>query len=165
MSGMIDRLVRWAAIIGGLALVLLTCLTVLDVSLRYLFNRPLFGGQDVAELILLVAVSQSFAYCGRTGGHVSLDILGFVSGIRVTRAADIVVRIVSFAVMALLTWRCLENGIDAAEYGEATNLLMIPLYPFYFVLSAGFGLYGLVLLFEFFELFSDSGKFLPPMKK
>ncbi len=123
-------------------------LTVVDVSLRYLFNAPIYGAQDVARLGLLVVVACSFAYGGRVGAHVAVDLLGFVAPERLLRWTDLFVRAAAAAMLTIVAWRSYLNGLGAAEYGEASTLLAIPFLPFYMIIAVGLLLYVVVLLVE-----------------
>ena len=154
----VDRLLRVLALTGGAVLLDLMALTVIDVTLRYVFNAPLFGGQDIAEMALLAVVALSVAYCGRSGGHVAVDLLGQVLSRRAGRVLDAAVRLASVAILSMLVWRCFVNGLDAAEYGEASSLLNIPYLPFYFLLSAGFAIYAAVLVLEALALIARPGQ-------
>ncbi len=49
--------------------------TVLDVVLRYVFNRPFSGSLEITEFAMSVIVFLGIAYCGWVGGHVAVDIL------------------------------------------------------------------------------------------
>ena len=123
-------------------------LTVVDVGLRYLFNSPIFGAQDVAKLALLVVVACSFAYGGRVGAHVSVDLLGFVAPRGLLRWTDLLVRSGAALMLTIVAWQSYLNGLGAAEYGEASTLLAIPFLPFYFTIAVGLLLYVAVLLVE-----------------
>lgn len=123
-------------------------LTIVDVSLRYLFNSPIFGAQDIARLALLVVVACSFAYGGRAGAHVAVDLLGFVAPKVLLRWTDLFVRCGAAVMLAIVAWRSFVNGLGAAEYGEASTLLAIPFLPFYFIIALGLLLYVAVLLVE-----------------
>ncbi len=126
----------------------LVLLTVVDVGLRYVFNAPIFGAQDVTKLALLVVVACSFAYGGRVGAHVAVDLIGFVAPKGVLRWTDMLVRCGAAAMLTVVAWRSYLNGLGAAEYGEASTLLAIPFLPFYFIVALGLLLYVVVLLVE-----------------
>ncbi len=145
----VDRMARRLALFGGAVLIALMLLTVVDVTLRKLANAPIFGGQDIAQVALLVVVAFTMAYGGRTGAHVSVDLLGAVAGPAVTRWTDLVVKAAGAVMLSVLVWRCMVNGLNAADYGEASNLLNIPFLPFYMSLALGFAAYVIVLIVEF----------------
>lgn len=145
----VDRMARWLALFGGGVLVALMLFTVLDVVLRKLFNAPIYGGNDFAELGLLVVVACTMAYGGRTGAHVAVDLLGIAAGPAVTRWTDLMVKGMAAVMLSVLVWRAIVNGLNAADYGEASILLNIPFLPFYMFLGLGIAAYVIVLVFEF----------------
>jgi TRAP-type C4-dicarboxylate transport system permease small subunit len=145
----VDRLVRWVALWGGgLMLLALTGLTVVDVCLRYFFNSPIFGARDVAKLILLTCIALSIAYSARTGGQVSIELFTGLMGPRITRWTEVLVRSVAVVMLFILAGRLWTSGLNAGRFGEASLALQISHAPFYFVLSLGMLLYALVLLVE-----------------
>ncbi len=157
LTRFVDRVLRGLALLSGVVLLGLTGLTVVDVTLRYVFNAPLYGGQDVAELALLTVVALGIAYCGRSGGHVAVDLIGGVLPGWMARPLDVVVRLLSAGILSVIVWRCFVNGLDAADYGEASNLLNIPYLPAYFTLSAGFAVYVTVLVLEALSMIGRQG--------
>ena len=157
----IDRPVRALALLGGVVLLGLMGLTVVDVTARYVFNAPIFGGQDVAELMLLAVAACSFAYCGRTGGHVAVEIFSTGRARALTRWMDPPVKLASAAILAVLAWRCGVAGLAAMSYDEASNLLEIPYWPFYWLLAGGFAVYALVLLIEATDLLRGDKRTAP----
>lgn len=145
----LDRTVRAVALWGGgLMLVGLMGLTVVDVALRYLFDSPVFGARDAAKLMLLILVAFSVAYSARTGGQISIEVFSRMMGPRVLRWTEVFVRFVAAAMLLVLTWRLWQSGRNAGRFGEASLALQIPFKPFYFILAVGMLLYAAVLLAE-----------------
>jgi TRAP-type C4-dicarboxylate transport system permease small subunit len=145
----VERLVRLIALWGGgLMLLGLTGLTVVDVCLRYFFSSPIFGARDVAKLMLLTCVALSTAYSARTGGQVAIELFTGLMGPRITRWTEVCVRALATAMLLILTWRLAVSGVSAGRFGEASWALQIPYTPFYFILSFGMLLYALVLIVE-----------------
>ena len=92
----IDRVVRFVAFwIGGLFLLALTLITVIDVTLRSAFNSPIFGGQDIAQLFMITVVCCSIGYSGRSGGQVAVELLEGFSNTATIRYMDIAIKIIS----------------------------------------------------------------------
>ncbi|MEW6670922.1 MAG: TRAP transporter small permease [Thermodesulfobacteriota bacterium] len=145
----LDRVVRATALWGGgLMLVGLMGLTVVDVVLRYLFNSPIYGARDVAKLVLLVMVALSVAYSARTGGQISIEVFSSMMGARLLRWIEVFVRCVAIGMLTVLTWRLWYSGQNAGKFGEASMALQIPYRPFYFILAVGMLLYAAVLIAE-----------------
>ncbi len=146
---LVDRAVRPVALYaGGLAVIGLASLVVVAVVCRYVFNAPIFGADDFNQILLVLTVAFSIGYSGRTGGQVVVEILGIVSGPKLTRWTDIVVKSAGCAMIAVLVWMLVESGVNAAKYGETTLSLELTLQPLFWALAFGMALYGLVLMAE-----------------
>ena len=143
---MFDRIVRAVALTGGIILFGLMLLTVYSVIMRYVFNAPPFFTLDTSEMMLIPVVFFSLAYCGWTGGHIAVDLIGLTGWPRLVRWTDICVRLVCAALIGLLTWKLVGLAFDAIEFDDVTNLIEIPHYPFVGVMIFGSGLYTVVLI-------------------
>ena len=150
---LIDRVVRFVAFwIGGIFLLALTVITVIDVTLRSAFNSPIFGGQDIAQLFMIMVVCCSIAYSGRSGGQVAVELFDSFGSERGIQWISIIIKLISAAMLGVLSWHLVISGFDAHEFGEATLTLEISFGPFFVILAAGIALYLLVLVAEVYLL-------------
>ena len=150
---LIDRVVRFVAFwIGGFFLLALTVITVVDVTLRSAFNSPIFGGQDIAQLFMIMVVCCSVAYSGRSGGQVAVELFDSFGSERGMRWIGITIKMISVAMLGVLSWHLVISGLDAHEFGEATLTLEISFGPFFIILAVGIALYLLVLMAEIYLL-------------
>lgn len=150
---LIDRVVRFVAFwIGGFFLLALTVITVVDVTLRSAFNSPIFGGQDIAQLFMIMVVCCSVAYSGRSGGQVAVELFDSFGSERGMRLIGITIKMISVAMLGVLSWHLVISGLDAHEFGEATLTLEISFGPFFIILAVGIALYLLVLMAEIYLL-------------
>lgn len=154
--GVLDRIVRGLALAGGALLALMAALMTAEAVLRYGFNRPVLGAQDVFELASVVIVFAAIAYCGRADGHVAVDLFFTRMGAGARRLSDAIVKTGSLAIVGLLAWQAGARAL-AFDPGDATNLLNIPRWPFYAVIAVGAGLYALVLAIELAALLRRPG--------
>lgn len=142
-----DRAVRFMAIAGGLVLIFMVCVTVVDVFLRKFFNAPMFGTQDVSMMALILVVFFGMAYCARVGGHVAVDLINGANP-KLLRITDIFINLLgTFVVGALAVRAGVETYRDFIGV-RATNLLPIPYWPFEAAISFCSGLFALVLLYN-----------------
>ena len=126
-------------------MMLLMLLTVADVTLRK-FLEPIEGAQDISEAGLIVVVFLSIAYSGWTGGHIAVDLIGAAIKGRALDILDVVVRGFCALFFLVVAWQSAEQGLDALEFGDGFNVLAIPHYPFYFIISFGSLVFSAVLL-------------------
>jgi TRAP-type C4-dicarboxylate transport system permease small subunit len=142
----LDGFARALALAAGGILAALALFIGVEVVARAL-GRPIFGARDIVELGGVLVVFLAFAYCGRQGGHVAVDL--FFAGLspRARRASDLVVKLVSLAVVALLAWRGFARAL-AAGPADVSNLLAIPHWPFHAAIALGAGLQALLFALE-----------------
>jgi TRAP-type C4-dicarboxylate transport system permease small subunit len=145
----IDRIVRGVALYcGGLVLASLMGVIIVDVIGRYVFNSPLSGSLDLSIVLLVLVVSCSIGYGGRTGAHVTADMVTTVIGPSFERFSGILIKLFAAGVVSIWSWRLFITGQTAGRLGETTQLLNIPFEPVYQMLSVGVGIYACVLLIE-----------------
>jgi TRAP-type transport system small permease protein len=149
MLAVIDRITRAVALYcGGILLFTLMGVIVVDVTGRYLLNRPLYGSLDLSITLLVLIVASAIAYGGRTGAHVTADMFTTLAGPRFEWINGIFIKLFAAVITAIWCWRLFVTGRTAARLGESTLLLNIPFEPIYFALGFGVGLYSLVLFAE-----------------
>ena len=149
MLGFIDRVTRIVALYcGGVVLAALMTVIIVDVTGRYLLNWPLFGALDLSTVLLVLVVACAIGYGGRTGAHVTADMVSTLVGPRFEFYSGVAVKIVATAIVSLWSWRLFVTGNVARRLGESTQLLNIPFEPIYKALSFGVGIYALVLAIE-----------------
>jgi TRAP-type C4-dicarboxylate transport system permease small subunit len=132
-------------------LFLMMCLTFVDVVARYVFNRPIRGGFEVTELLLLVLIFAGLPLVSHADEHVTMD---FVDRVLKPRARAWLSRLVDLLVAALMFFMCWQVIIKAgriASYGDATDVLRIVYGPFVYFSAAMIGLAGLIHLYKAFQ--------------
>lgn len=149
MLGFIDRVTRIVALYcGGVVLAALMTVIIVDVTGRYLFNWPLFGALDLSTVLLVLVVACAIGYGGRTGAHVTADMVSTLVGPRFEFYSGVAIKIAATAIVSVWSWRLFVTGNVARRLGESTQLLNIPFEPVYKALSFGAGIYALVLAIE-----------------
>ena len=148
---------RWEeradAVLGVAAAAILFALMLLsftDVVMRYLFNRPIRGGVEVAEMMLLVLIFAGLPLVSHADEHVTMD---FIDRMLTPRAGEVLgraVHAVCAAVMFFLTWQVWLKAGKTAGYGDVTDVIRIPIAPFVYFMAAMTALTGLVHVFRVF---------------
>jgi TRAP-type C4-dicarboxylate transport system permease small subunit len=144
---------RADAVLGIAASLLLLCLMVLtfaDVVARYLFNRPIRGGFEITELLLLVLIFAGLPLVSHADEHVTMD---FIDRLLPPRALGAMVRVVHGIVAGLflfLSWQVLLKAQRISRYGDTTDVLLISIGPFVYFMAAMVLLTGLVHVFKVF---------------
>jgi TRAP-type C4-dicarboxylate transport system permease small subunit len=133
---------------SAVALVVMALFTSVDVVLRYVFNRPIVGSIDVIQLMLVVLIFLALPYAGRSGAHIIVDLVPDYPSKRLGRIRDAIVSLLSAFAFGILTWQACLRAAQAAMLDEASNILVVPFWPFFYVMAAGAALYSVALVLE-----------------
>jgi TRAP-type C4-dicarboxylate transport system permease small subunit len=144
---------RADAVLGIAASAILFCmmtLTFVDVVLRYVFNRPLRGGFEVTELMLLVLIFAGLPLVTHANEHVTMDLIDRWLNPRARNALARLMEALSAALMFALTWFMWIKAQRISGYGDTTDVLRIAVGPFVYFMVAMILLSGLIHLYRAF---------------
>jgi TRAP-type C4-dicarboxylate transport system permease small subunit len=148
------RLDAWLQRILGLTaatvLFLMMMITAVDVTGRYLFNKPVNGGFEITELLLAMLIYCGLPLVSARREHIVIDTFDpfFSRGFK--RFLDIVAEIlctIAFGGIAFLIFLRAER---IAGYGDTTNVLKLPLAPVAYVMAAMLAITALIHLWLIF---------------
>ncbi|WP_417720817.1 TRAP transporter small permease [Salipiger sp.] len=143
--------------VGALCLLGMVALIFVGVLMRYALDKPILGLNEIVQLAAVALVMSALPYCTARGGHVGVDVFDRMLGRRGRLAGDVLSRVLSGYVLSVLTWRAVLKSLDALEYGDATNMLGLPIWPFHAILAAGCALCVLVFAAELVLLLTGRG--------
>jgi TRAP-type C4-dicarboxylate transport system permease small subunit len=153
-----DALKAWAkrfgqaplflAWIGGICLIALVLVIAVGVVFRYAFGQPILGINEIVQLTAVALVMSALPYCTAQGAHVGVDVFDRLLGRWGRWFGDILSRLLSGYVLSVLCRRAALKSLDALEWGDATNMLGLPIWPFYAILAAGTGLCVVIFAIE-----------------
>ncbi len=142
------------AVLGIAASVLLggmTLLTFVDVLARYLFNRPIRGGFEVTELMLLVLIYAGLPLVSHADEHVTMDFIDRLLPDWLVRAWVRVMHAIIAGLMLFLAWQAWIKAGKIAGYGDTTDVLRILVGPFVYFMTAMLALTAVVHVFKIFS--------------
>jgi C4-dicarboxylate transporter DctM subunit len=132
--------------LGGAVLAAMMLLTAFDVIGRFVFNAPIKGSQELAEVMLVLTVFFGVAYTALHKEHVRVELLLMYLNQKTQLLLNVFAGIASFV---LVLGIAIEGFVQMAIQHQrfiTTMLLEIPLWPFALMLSLGALLLCLVLL-------------------
>lgn len=138
-------LLRVLAYAGGAVLLGLVALVAFDILMRRVLKLPFLGGFEITELAMVVIVALGLPYCAALGGHVSVDLFGKFLDRPGLRWLSALVHLLGAALLAVVAWRTVVYAFGSYRWGDATNMMAIPKYPFQFVTALGAALFAAVL--------------------
>lgn len=138
----------YLTIVGAVCLLGIVAIVTFGVVRRYLFGDPMLGVNEMVQMTAVALVAAALPYCTAREEHVAVDVFDRAIGRFGRFIGDIVARGLSAFVLGVLCYRAALKAFDAQEWGDATNMLQMPLWPFYATLAAGAGLCALVFALQ-----------------
>ena len=134
MSGLERAIARFFLFSAGVALILMSLLTVADVVGRS-FNSPLPAATELTEFLMVIVIFCALPVVTRRGDHIVIDILDFIVPPALRRIEDVIINLLgAVALAALITFgsNCSRGtpglwGTCHADSLRSTGLTSMPL--------------------------------------
>lgn len=117
-------------------LILMTCITTIDVIGRYLLNSPLHGAYESNELLLGILVFAALPRVTWHQQHLTVTVLSSLLGPVFFKIQQKCLALISAIALAVLGYFLWQHGLQLADYGDMSNALQLPIAPFAFAISA-----------------------------
>lgn len=127
----VEWLARLLAVLGGLALVAVTCLTVVSVAGRAFVRQglgPVPGDFEVVEVLTAFAVFSFLPWCQLRRGHATVDVFTRFLPERANRFIDLAAELLMTLVVVLIAWRLWHGLLEKRLYQETTFILQFPVW-------------------------------------
>jgi len=138
LSKVVEKLSLVGLIVAAATLFLVAAMIFIDVILRKLFNSPISGQQELAELGTVIIVYFGLPYATRIRSHVRVEP---VTGRLPAAVRSILYGVLDFIIvvfMALLAWKVFQQAnVLVQTPNNATLILRIPYFYIYYVAAAG----------------------------
>ena len=155
LAAQADRAARVLAILAGAGLLLVLALIFVSVVMRYIFSTPIVGVNEIVQLASVGIVMLALPWCTAEGAHVGVDVLDQKIGRWGRFLGDVQARAIAALILSVLVWRAILKAMDAREFGDATNMLQMPIWPFYAMIAAGMALSVLVLAAQLIQILRE----------
>jgi len=139
-----DRLVGLSALVGALALAVVTVTILVDVTGRA-FGHPLYGSRDIVQMAAVLVVFGGMGYADKRGGHIAVDLLEPFLSKRLNYWLVTAGVIVGTIVFTLIAWRIYGNIALSQMLKSSTNILYIPRWPFEYAVMTLAGIAALYM--------------------
>jgi TRAP-type C4-dicarboxylate transport system permease small subunit len=126
-----EWLARALAILGGLALLAVTALTVASITGRAFTRQglgPVPGDFELVEALTAFAVFAFLPWCQLKRGHATVDVFTRLLPPRANRLIDLACEVLMTMVVALIAWRLWHGMLDKMRYHETSFILQFPLW-------------------------------------
>ncbi|MEJ6023734.1 TRAP transporter small permease [Ramlibacter sp. PS4R-6] len=136
-----------SGLLCGTALFGIMSLTFFDVLGRKLVNNSIPGSLEITELLMVVVIFAALPLVSERGEHVEFDSLDPYLPEWLRRAQDVLVHLVSAALLIGLGWLMWQTGRQFGVNGETTAQLSIPKAPFIYGMGVLCVVTGVIHLF------------------
>lgn len=117
------------AAIGLVGLLVLGAVTMADVVMRWLFNSPIFGMSDLAELVVPAIVASCLPAAFAARQNITIRFLGRAIGARPGQTVELFGQMVVLLVLGAIVWQVWRYTAGIIRFGQTTWLLGVPLWP------------------------------------
>jgi TRAP-type C4-dicarboxylate transport system permease small subunit len=136
------------AIVGGVAIFAVMWLGVAEITLRRLFNSPLYGQLDAIEQTMALYTLLPISYCYRKAGHIRVDLIVRRFHGRAQWVAEIAASLVTLVLIVVLLPGVLHFFQNAYYIGDSTINTQWPTWPSKLIPVIGFGVLALRIALE-----------------
>lgn len=135
------------SVLGAAGAIVLTLVTCIDVTGRYIFNHPLNGGFEISQNLLAIITACGIPLATRADQHISVDVI-FEKLSKFGRGfLTLVGSFLGFVVFSVMCWRGIVAVIDSIiPVTEVTDRLKIATYPVRIILAISFFLSAIALI-------------------
>jgi len=110
-------------------------LTVVDVILRYIFDRPIMGSMELTEYLMVCVGTLGLAWCALQGAHIKVELIVSKFPQRLQKVMDSFNYILLIGVSGLIASQTFIRAGTVRKLGVASAMLDVPQYPFVLVSS------------------------------
>jgi len=129
--GWVDKVVERSSQIVCYLVFVIMAITAIDVTARYVFNRPLLWGWLLNRLLFGVFILFAGVYTLSRGEHIRIEIFYDHFPPRIKRIARWIALVAFVTFMSVLVWQTGWMGWNSFTMKElAAGAFRIPLYPF-----------------------------------
>ena len=131
----LDRGTGSVAFIGGIGIFVIATAIVVDVLMRWMFNAPILGVDDLSIYILAVVVASFFPAGLAEERFVTIRFIGKAIGPRSALWLEVFGALCTIAFFILLAWKIFFYTVDITRSGLATIVLQLPQAPWWWIVT------------------------------
>ena len=126
-------------------------LIVIDVFLRFFFNRPLPATWEINEISMPIIVFLPFAFTATINGHVRVSLFRDRMSPRIKRLFDMISNLLCFAICSLLTYYSWVRFVESFRMNEEMlAAIRVPWWPGKMAMPIGMFMFTIRYLMQFF---------------
>lgn len=134
---------------------LLMLLTVANVILRDVFNKPIRGTPELSEFMMVIVIFLALAWCAVTRKHVRVELIVTHFSSRVQKILESITLLITLGTFVIITW---QSALESMAAYDTTSILRLPHTPFYWIMTVGLALFSLAIAVLLIESVAEARK-------
>lgn len=135
--GFLLRLTRSLSDVAALAIFAMILLTIADVLMKNLFNRPVTGVFELVEFLMVIAVFFGMPEVFRSHSNICVDVVDHLVKDRGRTVIRTFGALASLFFLLILGWAMLGPAWDTVVYPQSTQEVGIPMFAYWLPILAG----------------------------
>jgi TRAP-type transport system small permease protein len=136
LIGSVEPLTRLSAFLGFCGLLLIAFATLADVLMRWLFNSPIHGVDEVSGLAFAVVIVACFPMVLLSGENITIRFLGMALGRRATYWLEALGALMTLVFFVLLAWQYVILSMETYSSGDTTMTVGVIKWPWWTATTA-----------------------------
>ena len=121
------------SVVSAVGFFFIMAITVCDIVIRYITNDSILGVYEIVERVMICAVFASFAYTQTEHAHVQITLLVAKYPPKMKFVMLTLNNLLCAAASIFVAYAAVRQANVALTSHYTTGILLIPLYPFYWV--------------------------------
>lgn len=121
-------------------LFLMMMLTVADVFMRAVLNKPIIGTTEIIEQMMVAVVFFGIGWCALKGKHITVDLFVSRYPAGLQKIIDIIIYFVGLILVAFICWRTFMSTLVVQDFGLTSAYIEMPKFPFYALATLGWAI-------------------------
>ena len=147
-SAGVGKFTKAVGCVSFICVVAMMLLNVIDVLLGKLINKPIIGSYEITQRLLMCAVFAAFAYGQSKKAHINMTILIALFPRPLRFAIFTLMSLLSIFAAGAVTYAAGIQLSVAIDMGYMTEVLYIPLWPFYVVEMLAMAIFTLAIIYD-----------------
>jgi tripartite ATP-independent transporter DctM subunit len=155
---LVESLSGFFEFVGGIALLAMMVLVVIDVVLRTVLKLPMPGTIELVELLLVIVLFSGMTAVELSHGHVRVTILIDKFSAKAKQVTIAAADFVAFGAVSIIAWQSFIHAIYLHSSNYQSGVMKVPIWPFAAATSVFMAIFALALLINIIESINQLSK-------
>ena len=146
LDGVLTRAIGAIHGFGSGVLAVLMIFTFVDVALRYFFDSPIKGDNDLTAYMMVMVIPAGLALTALKKKHIRVDVFTQLLPMRIQLGLTTFAHLVTLGFVGLMVWQTAMYASSLRASGQTSTSLPIPDFPFVIVCAIYLAVFALVVL-------------------